>query len=129
VILKIIEVRIDSLNRQKITLDIYSEDGLSYRLVGKTKQARPASYWIKKAKQYNTRRDTMQQNNNNTDQVTVEQYREMLKRHDWFYQYADDFRAWNAGHDNHIKLLKLAETSPEHSSLYLETTQKIYGGK
>jgi hypothetical protein len=127
-ILKIVNIQIDKLNRQKITLDIYEQDGVSYRLVGKAKQARPASFWIKKAKQYNTRRNDMQQNNN-TDKVTIEQYQAMLKAHDWFYQYADDFRAWNKGHDNHIKLLKLAETSPEHSSLYLETTQKIYGGK
>lgn len=31
--------------------------------------------------------------------MTLDQYIAQLKAHDWFYQYSDDHRVWQAGRD------------------------------
>lgn len=36
-------------------------------------------------------------------------FEDMLKKHDWFYNYSDDHNAWRAGKDNLASLRKKAE--------------------
>jgi hypothetical protein len=31
--------------------------------------------------------------------MTLHEYRELLRTHDWFFNYADDHRAWSKGND------------------------------
>jgi hypothetical protein len=51
---------------------------------------------------------------------TLEKYREMLLKHDWYYDFSDDIRVWRAG-KKHEELLKhIAKQSPEHKKLWDE---------
>ena len=50
----------------------------------------------------------------------MKKLKEMLKNHDWFYQYSDDFRVWSSGSKEHDKIhTKLRELdSPESIALF-----------
>ena len=39
----------------------------------------------------------------------IEQLDQMLKSHDWYYSYSDDYRAWKRGSDEQEKILKLVK--------------------
>lgn len=34
------------------------------------------------------------------DTQEIERYRAALKNHDWYYNFSDDYRAWNRGKDS-----------------------------
>jgi hypothetical protein len=40
--------------------------------------------------------------------TTLEEFVEALNRHDWYYQFADDFAVWSAGNTRDQMLLRLA---------------------
>jgi hypothetical protein len=39
--------------------------------------------------------------------MRVEDLEKALKSHDWLYQYADDFRVWNRGHEQKANINRL----------------------
>lgn len=42
--------------------------------------------------------------------MNLENYKKMLKAHDWMYQWADDARIFNAGHREHQELKRTQQT-------------------
>lgn len=48
--------------------------------------------------------------------ITLSEFEEMCRRHDWFFQYSDDHRAWEAGRDESHKI-SLAQTDLEEQGL------------
>jgi hypothetical protein len=49
---------------------------------------------------------------------SVEEYKDMLARHDWFYNHSDSHSIWQAGDRERARLIKLAYTSPEYRSAW-----------
>jgi len=39
--------------------------------------------------------------------------KEMLQKHDWFYSYSDDHRAWQKGHDQSLDIYALLNKAAE----------------
>ncbi len=58
------------------------------------------------------------------DAPSLQEYWDMLNRHDWTYEYSDDHQVWRRGDGNRKKLERIANTSPEHLALY--TNMKKY---
>lgn len=54
--------------------------------------------------------------------VTLRQYYDELKRHDWWYEMSDDNSKFEAGDKQQRRLDRLKTTSPEHRSLYYAMT-------
>jgi hypothetical protein len=53
--------------------------------------------------------------------MTLQEFYDLLARHDWSFNYSDDHRQWQRGHDqlNQIQhILKQNEDNPSYSSLY-----------
>jgi hypothetical protein len=50
--------------------------------------------------------------------MTLKEYYELLKKHDWFYQMSDDHYYFKLGMSERSKLRALAEQSDKHYSLY-----------
>jgi hypothetical protein len=50
--------------------------------------------------------------------MTREQFEELLKRHDWYYEATDDMSKYVKGHAMHQHLLKLLSLYPEYEDLY-----------
>ena len=50
--------------------------------------------------------------------VTLRQYYDDLKRHDWWHEMSDDNSKFERGDKEQRRLDRLKNTSPEHRSLY-----------
>ena len=50
--------------------------------------------------------------------VSLADYWQMLDRHDWFYDYIDDYRLWSRANAEHNRLQDIADQSPEHAALF-----------
>lgn len=51
--------------------------------------------------------------------LTIEEYFDMLRRHDWFYEYSDDHSAWQRGQAGKVELRNLAKAN-EQFAIMLE---------
>ena len=49
--------------------------------------------------------------------MTIEEYRELLERHDWHYQMSDDRRVYEQGRKERERLITLAEQDEEFAQL------------
>lgn len=47
-----------------------------------------------------------------------------LKRHDWDYQYSDDYRQWSSGSKRHSLILRLVAQVPDGQALYAQYKPK-----
>lgn len=47
-----------------------------------------------------------------------EQLLKELKRHDWFYEYSDDYSEWSAGSAHRKLILSLVPQVPDGQALY-----------
>lgn len=54
--------------------------------------------------------------------MTLEKYEQLLRTHDWFYNYADDSRAYEKGRKQSLEL-RLALTDLENQGLYEEAKE------
>jgi hypothetical protein len=54
--------------------------------------------------------------------MTLEKYAEMLRTHDWFYQYSDDANAYDKGRKESAAL-RLALTELENQGLFEEAKE------
>lgn len=61
-----------------------------------------------------------------TEVVTVEQFRKMLQRHDWFYMYADQMASYNAGESNEKSLRALCAQNTEFAREYREYKAYVF---
>lgn len=51
------------------------------------------------------------------------------KKHDWFYNYSDDSRVWNAGRVDKDRLLAIASNKPELKSIWEAWAEHMFSGK
>jgi translation initiation factor IF-2 len=42
-------------------------------------------------------------------ETLIEEYRELLSRHDWTYEFSDDYREWRKGHEELKRLNGMAK--------------------
>ena len=60
--------------------------------------------------------------------MNIQEYYDLLDEHDWFYQFSDDMRVYNAGNVAQKKIQHLSETSTVHRDLYLSFQGYIFSG-
>lgn len=60
--------------------------------------------------------------------MNLADYYDLLEKHDWFYGYSDDHRAWRKGQAEAHQLFAIAKQSPEHDALYKAYSAHIWSG-
>ena len=63
-----------------------------------------------------------------TNEEITKFYNELL-RHDWYYQYSDDYAVWRAGERSRANLLLTAKTHPVYSQMMQDYSAYIFSGK
>lgn len=59
--------------------------------------------------------------------MTLEQYKELLSRHDWYYYFSDDHGVWQRGEAESSQILNLARTGGvEFKQAYNEVHAKYF---
>ena len=61
-----------------------------------------------------------------TKQITIEEFYEMLEKHDWYYDFADDHRYWKAGKSSLEKIKALTIKDANFAKLYLDYSAWIF---
>jgi hypothetical protein len=56
--------------------------------------------------------------------ITLEQYKEQLKAHDWQYHNSDSIAIFDKGENNEKRLLKLAKDNREFTQAFFEEKAK-----
>ena len=54
-------------------------------------------------------------------------YLELLKAHDWFYEYSDDHEAWKKGRANEQYLINLAQNNEAFQLMFERHKQQVMG--
>jgi hypothetical protein len=49
---------------------------------------------------------------------TIEEYKTLLKNHDWFYEYSDDYSVWEKGTAEKDKLLQIQKQIDPTGSIW-----------
>ena len=57
--------------------------------------------------------------------MTKLEYYQLLRSHDWNYQYSDDFSVYTKGHNNQLQLQSLTRLNPEFVPMYQEWLEYI----
>lgn len=57
--------------------------------------------------------------------LTIEEYFDMLGRHDWFYEYSDDHGVWQNGQATKVKLQSLAKTNDQFAIMFADYNSYI----
>lgn len=52
------------------------------------------------------------------EEITIEDFEQRLKDHDWRYEYSDDFSKWVRGDQEYKRLIRFASQSKEHQELF-----------
>jgi len=52
-----------------------------------------------------------------------------LSRHDWYYQFSDDYGVWQRGERDSARLTVISCESPRHGALMEAFTKHYYSGK
>jgi len=55
----------------------------------------------------------------------LKEYQSILANHDWFYNYSDDHRVWQAGRASSERIRAIAKESEQHSKLYQDYCDKM----
>jgi hypothetical protein len=61
-----------------------------------------------------------------TKQITIEEFYDMLEKHDWYYDFADDHRYWKAGKASLEKIKILTQKDSIFARLYLDYSTWIF---
>ena len=56
---------------------------------------------------------------NGEDNITLQQFWDLLDKHDWTYMMADDQRSYQKGKQEREELKRYASLSPEHEELFM----------
>lgn len=54
----------------------------------------------------------------NMETITLKEYEERLKNHDWSHHYSDDFSKWIRGNQEYTRLVRFSSLSKEHKELF-----------
>jgi len=61
---------------------------------------------------------------------SIVEYFEMLKNHDWYYDFADDHSVWEAGKLEHKRLERIAlEKQLDYLRMWLQFNQAMFSGE
>jgi len=52
----------------------------------------------------------------------------MLKNHDWYYQYSDDYKVFCSGRDQLAKIQSIADSDPELKKVYDDYVKQLNEG-
>ena len=61
--------------------------------------------------------------------MTLQEFWDMLNRHDWYYQFSDDHRQWSDGNKNADQIKLLSDISAGHKKLYEGFCKHYFGGE
>lgn len=61
--------------------------------------------------------------------ISLSDYWDMLDKHDWYYEFSDDNRVWQAGRQSETSILELSKTSQEYSNLANAFYGHMFSGK
>jgi hypothetical protein len=50
----------------------------------------------------------------------IEEFKQLLKSHDWFFEYSDDMRVWRNGHNEKLQIQRITQLNPDLKALYDE---------
>ena len=50
--------------------------------------------------------------------MSLKEFYQLLKRHDWWYEMSDDHGVWRRGQDSLVHIRSIADTSLRHRALY-----------
>jgi hypothetical protein len=65
----------------------------------------------------------------NNNMVNLKDFYQMLKQHDWYYEYSDDYGVYMRGKANRNKLKKMAAQSPAHQHLFDSFFRHYFSGE
>lgn len=61
-------------------------------------------------------------------EVSLNDFYDMLEKHDWYYEFSDDHRAWKKGRLEYQKIKAIAAISPEYRQLHEDWTKHMFTG-
>jgi hypothetical protein len=61
--------------------------------------------------------------------ITLFEFYQELKKHDWYYEMSDDSITWRRGKENANRLYKMTRMSPEHKSLFEQYYEYMFSGE
>lgn len=50
--------------------------------------------------------------------MTLPEFYDLLAKHDWYFDYSDDFRVWQRGQAERQRIRTIAKESVEHNDLF-----------
>ena len=61
--------------------------------------------------------------------MDLKQYWELLNKHDWYYNFSDDSRAYRKGYEADTELRSYKSESPAHAKLFEDFHTHNFSGK
>lgn len=61
--------------------------------------------------------------------MNLQQYKERLEKHDWYYSFSEDGRIYDSGLAEEKELKKLAENNPSFMKAYQNKFDKLFKKK
>lgn len=58
--------------------------------------------------------------------ITEEEFRKILKKHDWFYNMSDDPGVWMRGNKERTEIENLTKDNPNFAKIYKEEGDRIF---
>jgi len=58
--------------------------------------------------------------------MDASEFFKLLEKHDWFYQYSDDHRAWTKGRDEAGRLQAIIQEDPLFTRMYLAYSDYMF---
>lgn len=58
--------------------------------------------------------------------MDASEFFKLLEKHDWFYQYSDDHRAWTKGSDEAKRLQAIIQEDPLFTRMYLAYSDYMF---
>lgn len=58
--------------------------------------------------------------------MDASEFFKLLEKHDWFYQYSDDHRAWTKGSDEARRLQAIIQEDPLFTRMYLAYSDYMF---
>lgn len=59
--------------------------------------------------------------------MTEEEFKELLRKHDWTFAFSDDNRVYQAGSASLRRIQGIVKSNPEFNKLYEEERKKAFG--
>lgn len=56
--------------------------------------------------------------------MKLEEYKQKLKTHNWYYEWSDDIEVWRYGAQAQRELVRIAKQSPDHNEAYHNAYEK-----